>query len=107
MEQLISAVPSPVANDIIGMGTWRLAGMADPAIQLLVTRFEGSWRELLRDDLNLYPPSQWKSKVWRSVDVWLSVAVWAAMQGCGQHLHPRALVCAVCCYDSTVKHTEC
>eukprot|EP00955_Chlamydomonas_euryale_P061936 358234-Chlamydomonas_euryale.AAC.9 len=62
--QLIGALPAPVSSDVVGMGTWRLAGSADPSIQLLVSRLEGSWRELLRPDLNLYPPSEWKAQGW-------------------------------------------
>lgn len=49
MEQQVFTLPSAVANDLIGMGSWRLKGMVDPAIQFLVARIEGSWRELLRD----------------------------------------------------------
>ncbi len=40
------------------MGTWRLRGKTDPAISFLVTRIEGAWRELLHDDLNLYPAEE-------------------------------------------------
>ncbi|GAX73683.1 hypothetical protein CEUSTIGMA_g1134.t1 [Chlamydomonas eustigma] len=58
------SIPSSVASEINGMGCWRLANSVDAAIQFLVTRIEGSWRELLKSDLNLYPPIEWKAHGW-------------------------------------------
>ncbi len=49
---LLNAVhtfPAPMANDMVGMGTWRLKGDVDPCIEFLVSRIEGMWRELCPD----------------------------------------------------------
>ncbi|GFR52683.1 hypothetical protein Agub_g15309 [Astrephomene gubernaculifera] len=62
------AYPAAVANDIIGIGSWRLKAMFDPVIEFLVARIEGCWRELLDTDLNLYPVDQWKAHGWDLVD---------------------------------------
>ena len=44
----ILSLPHPIASDIMGMGSWRLRDRIDPSIKLLVTRIEGTWRELMR-----------------------------------------------------------
>eukprot|EP00798_Chlamydomonas_sp_ICE-L_P016547 gene16547-22776_t len=62
MEELIHKFPAPMATSMIGMGTWRLKAFADPAIQFMVSRIEGCWREMLYHDLNLYPWQEWKGK---------------------------------------------
>jgi hypothetical protein len=49
LEQFVYTLPQPVASDLVGMGTWRLKGNVDPAIQFLVARIEGSWRELMKE----------------------------------------------------------
>ncbi len=33
-----------MANDMIGMGSWRLKGSIDPAIEFLTARFEAALR---------------------------------------------------------------
>lgn len=48
-EQRLFSIPAALANDLMGMGSWRLRSRIDPSIQFLVSRLEGSWRELLRD----------------------------------------------------------
>jgi hypothetical protein len=48
-EQRLFSIPAALANDLMGMGSWRLRSTIDPSIQFLVSRLEGSWRELLRD----------------------------------------------------------
>lgn len=42
-------LPGPVAQDAVGMGTWRLKGCVDPIIEFLVSRLEGAWRYILDD----------------------------------------------------------
>ncbi|KAG2443466.1 hypothetical protein HXX76_001822 [Chlamydomonas incerta] len=60
--------PAAVANDIVGMGTWRLKDDVDPVIEFLVARLEGCWREILDTDLCLYPREKWKEQGWDLVD---------------------------------------
>lgn len=43
------AFPPAMANEMLGMGTWRLKGTVDPCIEFLVQRLEGTWRELCLD----------------------------------------------------------
>lgn len=52
--------PAGVANEVIGMGMWRLKGSVDPLIELLTARIEGLFREMLEYDLSLYPTDKWK-----------------------------------------------
>ena len=62
--------PAGVANDVVGMGTWRLKGSCDPALELLLVRIEGSLRELLEDELTLCDPGaeRWKAAGWDLLD---------------------------------------
>lgn len=62
------AMPPGVATDVIGMGSWRLRGEVEPAIEFLVGQLEGTWRELLGDELTLYPRDKWKSRGWDLID---------------------------------------
>ena len=41
--------PPAMANELIGMGTWRLKGQVNPCIEFLVQRLEGTWREICVD----------------------------------------------------------
>lgn len=41
--------PPAMANELLGMGTWRLKGDVNPCIEFLVQRLEGAWRELCED----------------------------------------------------------
>jgi len=54
--------PPAMANEMLGMGTWRLKGDVNPCIEFLVQRLEGTWREMCPDDLNIYPRKKWKGK---------------------------------------------
>lgn len=56
----IMKFPAGVANEVIGMGTWRLKGNLDPVIEHLTARIEGLFRELLEYDLTVYPAHKWK-----------------------------------------------
>ncbi len=49
MLNAVHTFPAPMANDMVGMGTWRLKGDVDPCIEFLVSRIEGMWRELCPD----------------------------------------------------------
>jgi hypothetical protein len=60
----LDGLPPGMATDLIGMGSWRLRNAVDSVIGLLVGRLEGALRELLEDDLALYPPAKWKVGVW-------------------------------------------
>lgn len=42
--------------------------MVDEVFEFLVTRIEGSMRELLETDLALYPADKWKAKGWDFID---------------------------------------
>ncbi|GIL51368.1 hypothetical protein Vafri_7374 [Volvox africanus] len=64
----LPSYPAAAANDIIGMGSWRLKSYVDPVIEFMVTRIEGCWREILDEDLCLYPRDKWKSVGWDLVD---------------------------------------
>jgi len=41
--------PPAMANEMLGMGTWRLKGAVDACIEFLVQRLEGTWREMCMD----------------------------------------------------------
>eukprot|EP00983_Pelagomonas_calceolata_P091090 1157502-Pelagomonas_calceolata.AAC.5 len=41
--------PPAMANEMLGMGTWRLKGDVNPCIEFLVQRLEGTWREMCPD----------------------------------------------------------
>lgn len=60
--------PPGLTADIIGMGTWRLKYCIDGVVEFLVGRLEGSLRELLDEDLSLYPPQKWKDVGWDFID---------------------------------------
>ncbi|GLC43951.1 hypothetical protein PLESTB_000213300 [Pleodorina starrii] len=64
----LDGYPAAAANDVIGMGSWRLKSYVDPVIEFLVARIEGSWREFMDEDLCLYPRDKWKSLGWDLVD---------------------------------------
>lgn len=49
---------SQEAIDQLQMGTWRLKGLMDPPFEALESQIEGMWRELLRDELSLFPMPQ-------------------------------------------------
>ena len=44
------------------------ADEVDEVICFLVSRIEGSLREILHGDLALYPPDKWKAKGWDFMD---------------------------------------
>jgi len=60
--------PAAVAAEAIGLGTWRLRGSVDPTIELAAARLEGLLREVIDDELGLYPPDKWKAKQWDYMD---------------------------------------
>ena len=44
-----SALSPVMVNELIGLGTWRLKGSLDPALEFLAQRIEGTWREAFID----------------------------------------------------------
>jgi phycocyanobilin:ferredoxin oxidoreductase len=60
--------PPAMAAEMVGLGTWRLRGSLDPAIEVAAARLEGLLRELVDDELALYPPQKWKAKGWDYMD---------------------------------------
>ncbi|KAI8463970.1 MAG: ferredoxin-dependent bilin reductase-domain-containing protein [Monoraphidium minutum] len=64
----LDGLPPGMATDLIGMGNWRLRNHVNRVIGLMVGRLEGAMRELLDDDLTLYPPEKWKAKGWDFLD---------------------------------------
>lgn len=42
-------LPMSIVGESMGMGSWRLKDSVDPAVELLVSRIESTWRELLED----------------------------------------------------------
>lgn len=67
-EAQVRMMPAAVSAELLGMGMWRARAYAEDVIQLLVSRIEGSWREAMKRDLNLYPPAEWKGKGWDFCD---------------------------------------
>lgn len=56
----LDGLPAGMASDMVGMGSWRLRNSVDESIGFMIGRLEGLLREMLEDDLTLYPPEQWK-----------------------------------------------
>jgi phycocyanobilin:ferredoxin oxidoreductase len=60
--------PAAMAAEMVALGTWRLRGSLDPAIELAAAKIEALVRELIDDELALYPPNKWKAKGWDYMD---------------------------------------
>jgi phycocyanobilin:ferredoxin oxidoreductase len=68
LHEATNKFPPAMAAEMVGLGTWRLRGSLDPAIEHAGARLEALLREGLDDELALYPPHKWKGRGWDYMD---------------------------------------